>query len=220
MTISFENDNDVIVYALEKVISHARKTQQIFGAQCVWWLASIIGLEQGLINYIDNIQTRQNVIIRPEELPVIKRSISPAPREIPEESRQDQVLKECEEFLRDSKRQREVTNLKVSGRTNTGRINPLKATKDSLRVSTKNLRKKDRSERKRAAPAKEYHKTVGINEPEIQRRKKEGKCLRCAWPADKKGSHRVKDCVRRIKLDKGIASYPKDKEYQKTEQVH
>ena len=27
MTITFENDNDVIVYPLEKVISYARKTQ-------------------------------------------------------------------------------------------------------------------------------------------------------------------------------------------------
>jgi hypothetical protein len=57
MPITFENDNDVIIYALEKIISHARRTQQIFVAQCVWWLAAIIGLEQGLVNYIDNIQS-------------------------------------------------------------------------------------------------------------------------------------------------------------------
>jgi len=56
MTISFENNNKVIVYALEKIIQHARRTQQIFVAQCVWWLASIIGLEQGLIIYIDNLR--------------------------------------------------------------------------------------------------------------------------------------------------------------------
>jgi len=55
MTITFENDTDIIVYALEKVISYARRTQQIFVAQCVWWLASIIGLEQGLITYVDNL---------------------------------------------------------------------------------------------------------------------------------------------------------------------
>jgi hypothetical protein len=45
MTITFANDNDVIVYALEKIISYTRKSQQIFVAQCMWWLASIIGLE-------------------------------------------------------------------------------------------------------------------------------------------------------------------------------
>jgi len=54
MTITFKNDNNVIVYAFEKVISYAKRTQQIFVAQCVWWLASIIGLEPELIVYIDN----------------------------------------------------------------------------------------------------------------------------------------------------------------------
>ena len=53
MTISFENKNNVIVYALEMIISYARGTQQIFVAQCIWWIASVIGLEQGLVTYID-----------------------------------------------------------------------------------------------------------------------------------------------------------------------
>jgi len=55
MTLSFDDDNDIIVYALEKIISYARRTQHIFVAQCVWWLAAIIGLEQGLIIHIDNL---------------------------------------------------------------------------------------------------------------------------------------------------------------------
>jgi len=58
MTITLQNDNHVIVYALEKVISKARKTQQILAADCIWWLASVIGLEQGFIIYIDNLQKR------------------------------------------------------------------------------------------------------------------------------------------------------------------
>jgi hypothetical protein len=33
----------------------------MYVAQCVWWLASIIGLEQGLINYLDNTQSRVEV---------------------------------------------------------------------------------------------------------------------------------------------------------------
>ena len=55
MTLTFENDNEVIVYALEKVIAYARRTQHIFVAQYIWWLASIIGLESGLITHIDNL---------------------------------------------------------------------------------------------------------------------------------------------------------------------
>jgi len=35
MTITFENANDSIVYALEKDISYAGRTEQIFVAQCV-----------------------------------------------------------------------------------------------------------------------------------------------------------------------------------------
>jgi len=62
MTITFENDNDIIVYALEKVISYARRSQQVFVAQCVWWLASIIGLEQGLVNHIDNLRSQSNIL--------------------------------------------------------------------------------------------------------------------------------------------------------------
>jgi len=49
MTISFVNDNDIIVYALERIIDYARKNQYIFIAQGVWWIASTIGLESGLV---------------------------------------------------------------------------------------------------------------------------------------------------------------------------
>jgi hypothetical protein len=38
-----------MIYALQKVILYTRRTQQIFVAQCVRWLASIIGLEHGLV---------------------------------------------------------------------------------------------------------------------------------------------------------------------------
>jgi hypothetical protein len=70
MTITFENDHDVIVYALEKIISHARRTQHIFVAQCVWWLASIIGLEQGLIIHIDNLNSRVETTVTSKSSPI------------------------------------------------------------------------------------------------------------------------------------------------------
>jgi len=124
MTITFENDNDVIIYALEKVITYARRTQQIFAAQCVWWLASIIGLEQGLANYIHNIQSRIDVSIIPEKVPGVGRTVSPIPRDNQEDQRQDKVLKECEEYLKDSRRLREIAALKATGKTLSGFINP------------------------------------------------------------------------------------------------
>jgi hypothetical protein len=54
----------------------------------------------------------------------------------------------------------------------------------------------------------DHSKTDGIDTSEIQRRRSWGECLRCAWPADRKGFHRVKECRRPIKLDKGTAIYP------------
>jgi len=56
MTITFENENDIIVYALEKIICYARKHQNIFIAQSVWWIASVIGLADGLTLHIDNLR--------------------------------------------------------------------------------------------------------------------------------------------------------------------
>jgi len=49
----------------------------------------------------------------------------------------------------------------------------------------------------------------------LDRRRREKECLRCAWPADRKGKHNTKDCYRPIKLDKGTADFPKAKAYQK-----
>ena len=213
MPITFENDNDVIIYALEKVISYARRTQQIFVAQCVWWLASIIGLEQGLVNYIDNIQSRVNVAIIPEKVLSGRVTVSPIPRDNQEDQRQDRVLKECEEYLKDSRRLREIAALKATGKTLTGLINP-------TAISKKQLRKKDQKIRKPAQPLKgDLSKTAGIDLAEKVRRRTAGECLRCAWPSDRKGSHRVADCRRPIKLDTGTASYPKSKEYQKAKQA-
>jgi hypothetical protein len=64
---------------------------------------------------------------------------------------------------------------------------------------------------------KVFSRKEGIEASELERRKGAGECLYCAWPPDRKGAHRVKDCIRRIRLDIGTASYPKGKIYQKKE---
>jgi len=102
MTVTFENENDAIVYGLEKVITYARRTQQIFVAQCIWWIASVIGLEQELINYVDNIQSRvkdtTTAEARPKVIPRAKvdreaeevwnfRGVLVTPRDIQEDPR-------------------------------------------------------------------------------------------------------------------------------------
>jgi hypothetical protein len=89
MTITFENDNDVIVYTLERIIAYARQTQQVFVAHSVWWLPLIIGLQQGLVIHIDNIQSRieKNGQIARTEAALEPREVSTTPRDIQEHPR-------------------------------------------------------------------------------------------------------------------------------------
>jgi hypothetical protein len=54
MTLTFECDKDVIVYALEKIIVFAKENQYLFVANCVWWIAGVIGLDSSLTTFIDN----------------------------------------------------------------------------------------------------------------------------------------------------------------------
>jgi hypothetical protein len=76
MTITIESDMDVIVYALEKIISFARDNQYIFLAQSVWWISSIIGLQQGLIIHIDYLKIRSNLTsVTTEDLSAGKRKV-------------------------------------------------------------------------------------------------------------------------------------------------
>jgi len=208
MTITFENDNDVIVYALEKVISYARNTQQIFVAQCVWWLASIIGLEQGLTSFIDNLQSRRKVVVIPEEPEaVVRKTVSPDPKDIQEE-RRERIFKECEGYLRDSRQLGRVATLKATGKTLTGLINPTAVTKRHLRKEARHKRRLVESLEER------FPRSAGVDETEVERRKKAGECLRCAWPSERKGAHRVKDCRRPVKPDRGTARLPRKERLQ------
>ena len=162
-------------------------------AQCVWWLAFIICLESGLIIHIDNLRIRAE---KPcQNTGTVNRSI---PEEDHDSKRQANVLQNCEQCLYESKRLRGLAALKATGKTQTGCINPVKSSRRILKSSKKE-------------GTKNYYKTEGIDLHEINRRKSAEQCLRCAWPADRKGSHRVKNCVRPIKLDKGTANYPQAK---------
>jgi hypothetical protein len=81
-----------------------------------------------------------------------------------------------------------------------GQKKPLPLIKKSFRISKKKK-------------VSNYLKTEGIQVIEVERRKSAGECLRCAWPAERKGTHPFKDCIRPIELDTGTASHPKLKEY-------
>jgi hypothetical protein len=61
MTVTFDSDSDIIVYALEKIISFTRENQYLFVANCAWWIAGITGLDSGLIIFIDNLESRKRI---------------------------------------------------------------------------------------------------------------------------------------------------------------
>lgn len=123
------------------------------------------------------------------------------------------MLKVCEQFLLDSRSLRDIAALKSIGITKTGRINPAASTKQLLKKDWKE-RKQFKANRFKERSKRDNSETKGIESSEIERQKVVGKYYRCACPSIGKGSHKVKDCIRPIKLDKGTASHPKDKSYQ------
>jgi hypothetical protein len=139
MTITFANESDVIVYALEKIISYAQRTQQIFVAQCIWWLASLIGLDQGLTIHIDNLKAGERSasfidsleLVHPDRthqiLPV--REVSSTPRDLTEDSRLERTLASAERVIQQSVRDR--TTLQ------SGRVFPLPTTRNQLKKARK-----------------------------------------------------------------------------------
>jgi hypothetical protein len=130
MTITFESESDVIVYALERIVPFAREHQYLFVANSVWWLASIIGLEQGLINHIDNLRkikspatfAESSGTVHPDRIHQIlsERAVSSTPRDLMEDQRLDQVPEEAEKCLETSK--------SIRSTWQQSRINPLPET--------------------------------------------------------------------------------------------
>jgi anion-transporting ArsA/GET3 family ATPase len=118
MTITFENESDVIVYALESIISFARENQYLFVSNCAWWIAGIIGLDTGLTIFIDNLESRKRIGQH--------REISTKPRDIARSVSADPDLNKLEESLIASDR---VRNPRYNLRTiRTNRIQKLSKT--------------------------------------------------------------------------------------------
>jgi len=251
MTITFKNGNDGIVYALEKLIAYARSTQQIFAAQCVWWLASIIGLEQGSIAHIDNLRkSSEESRVKDMDLsadsessnregkqpsPLFTnqsvREVSTIPRDIQEDPRIDNETRylHLERVSQVQDINNDVSDLNLDSSKNDQRCRIVQSTELLISRSRRERRKLEKQKqsdplsrtRSGQVPVKrsnqDFSKTEGIDPSELIPRKAAGECLRCAWPSDRKGNHKVKDCRRKVKLDKGTANFPKAKKYQTEE---
>jgi len=77
MPVSFENDNDIIRYVLEKIISFARNNQYIFLAHSIWWISSIFGLQKELIIHIDILKTQADIVSQRILSPEVKNTSVP-----------------------------------------------------------------------------------------------------------------------------------------------
>jgi hypothetical protein len=212
MTITFETENDVVVYVLEKVISFARNNQNIFLAQSIWWISSLLGLQQDLIVHIDNLRIRENTGkpeleinsappgVHPDRVAnfqVSEDSYEPSDQDSVSTAETDihnEVIDNCEKFLRQSQLDR-----KAIGRKNrqASRVIKLRTKKNKQKLKTFRTQ------------------TEGINGGELRRRKAAGECQRCAWPQDRKGSHKTLDCFRWKRIEKGTAPFPPKQNYKR-----
>jgi hypothetical protein len=95
ITMTFDNDSGVIIYALEMIIEFARTNQYLFVSNCVWGLAGVTGLDNVLTIHIDNLRKCEIVatsescsgIVHPDRVQLInsERAVSPIPRDITED---------------------------------------------------------------------------------------------------------------------------------------
>jgi hypothetical protein len=208
MTITFESEEDVIVYGLQKIISYARDNSYIFLAQSIWWISSILGLQEELVIHIDHLKAQKEAIratipdtkissldidIHPDRLANIQNpdndnctsdgdSVSTTEIEI-----HNEIIDNCETLLAQSQQER-----KAIGRT--------------TRQASRGIKRKANMKK----PVKTFGtQTKGIDGSELRRRKAAGECQRCAWPRDRKGSHKTLDCFHWKRIDKGTAPFPK-----------
>jgi len=117
MTITFEDDSAVIIYTFEKVLSYAREIHHYFLGNCIWWIASILALDEKLRYHIDNLAINSKETFR--EVSTIPRDIArdisiDTDRRIPEKS--------VDKYVSDPLR-----------RTRKGRANPLPKSKRQLK---------------------------------------------------------------------------------------
>ena len=216
-TITFKNDNDIIVYAHEKIISFARENQYIFLAQSIWWISSIIRLQQGLIIYIDNLKVWASIRQQQD---------SNKHGNNPQESRFTDISSRthpnrwfciCDSVPVDSTSEDSSSEYSVTSEDcihKTILDNCEKYLQQSKfnwkQLAHKNFQASNKVMKQARKPLKTFRtQTEGIDKSELKRRKTAGKCQHCTWPQTWQGGHTTLDCFWWKKIDKGTAPFPK-----------
>jgi len=117
MTITFEDDSAVIIYAFQKILSHAREYHYYFLGNCIWWIASVLALDEKLRHHIDNLAIKSKETFR--EVSTTPRDIA---RDISIETDRRIPKKSIDKYVPDPLR-----------RTRKGRVNPLPQMKKQLK---------------------------------------------------------------------------------------
>jgi len=93
----FDNKYDMIIFVLSTILDQLERKDQIFAAQCVWWLASIIQYMEILLFHrrfnIFPLYYVRNCIVTP--LPEINKKVH-LEQEIPELELAEDIIEESE----------------------------------------------------------------------------------------------------------------------------
>jgi hypothetical protein len=112
MTVTFENQNDIIVYTPEKIICYATCNHNVIVALCIWWCAVIVGLQEWLIIHtnilriqreVSHIPSTTNLTLATVHSNRVYHMLGPKLSDCNtsdlEEHSQDYIVKNCNEFL-------------------------------------------------------------------------------------------------------------------------
>jgi len=145
-------------------------------AHWVWWLASLIGIEQGLMNQIDIIGGRSNTLGSDQQ--TTERDVSSAPCDFEADRRIQRTLDRANRFVKEP-----GTSWNMLGGLRL--VNPLPSTKAQLRKERKerncvriSLEPKKISKAVTTITQKAYTTTEGISSSEVERRRVAGEFLR------------------------------------------
>jgi hypothetical protein len=192
----------------------------MFLAHSIWWIASMIGLQEGLVIHIDNHKVRTD-IGRTKRIPTLTANqdsfdTSKKEQSVPSHnihpSRIDQIQGSKDSFIGTdtesiSKKESEI-HIEVIKNCNLF-LEQRKQERKAVRRKNRQISRIDKKKAKKQKKERSFKtcrgQTEGIDDNELHRRKSAGECQRCAWPQDRKGGHKTLDCFSWKRLDKEMA---------------
>jgi len=127
MSITFENEANIILWSLAKLLVTFEERQYHFAAQCIWWIAALVQLDPALRYFIDHRELPSKVMGVDAETQSTEMLISPTPRDLQRHS-------ETDEYAVPERSQYQADPLRHTWK---GRSNSLPQTKKQLKAGRK-----------------------------------------------------------------------------------